>query len=97
MKLRILSWNVRGLHDLDKRMVIKSMVRKHKPDLVCFQETKMKEMFERIVRSLGFGRNLVWVSLDVKGTMGGVTVLWDKRILEGLEVEVGSFFYFMSL
>ena len=57
----------------------------------------MKEMFERIVRSLGFGRNLVWVSLDVKGTMGGVTVLRDKRILEGLEVEVGSFFYFMSL
>ena len=46
------------MHDLDKRMVIKSMVRKHKPDLVCFQETKMKEMFDRIVRSLGIGRNL---------------------------------------
>ena len=59
MKLKIMSWNVRGLHDPDKRMVIKTMVRKYKLDLVCFQETKMKEMSDRIVRSLGIGRNFV--------------------------------------
>ena len=91
MKLKIMSWNVRGLHDPDKRMVIKSMVRRHKPDLVCFQETKMKEMSDRIVRSLGIGRNLGWVSLDARGSAGGVLVIWDKRVLEGLEAEVGSF------
>ena len=91
MKLKIMSWNVRGLHDPDKRMVIKSMVRKYKPDLVCFQETKMKEMFDRIVRSLGIGTNLGWVSLDARGSAGGVLVMWDKKVLEGLEAEVGSF------
>ena len=58
MKLRVLSWNVRGMRDPDKRMVIKSMVRKHKPDLVCLQETKMKEMFDRVAKSVGIGRNL---------------------------------------
>ena len=36
MKLRILYWNVRGLHDLDKRKVIRYMVRKLKPDVVSF-------------------------------------------------------------
>ena len=51
----------------------------------------MKEMPDRIVRSLGIGRNLGWVSFDARGTTGGVLVLWDKRVLEGLEVEVGSF------
>ncbi|RVX00292.1 hypothetical protein CK203_024581 [Vitis vinifera] len=91
MKLKIMSWNVRGLHDPDRRMVIKSMVRKYKPDLVCFQETKMKEMFDRIVRSLGIGRNLGWVSLDARGSAGGVLVMWDKKVLEGLEAKVGSF------
>ena len=91
LKLRILSWNVIGLHDPDKRMVIKSMVRKHKPDLVSFQETKMKEMSDRFVRSLGVGMNLGWVSLDARGTAGGVLLQWDKRVLERLEVEVGSF------
>ena len=91
LKLRILSWNVIGLHDPDKRMVIKSMVRKHKPDLVSFQETKMKEMSDRFVRSLGVGMNLGWVSLNARGTAGGVLLLWDKRVLERLEVEVDSF------
>ena len=67
MKLRVLSWNVRGMHDPDKRMVIKSMVRKHKPDLVCLQETKMKEMSDRVAKSVGIGRNLGWVSLDARG------------------------------
>ncbi|RVW86243.1 hypothetical protein CK203_046070 [Vitis vinifera] len=30
-------------------------------------------------------------SNDARGTMGGVVLFWDKRVLEGLEVEVGSF------
>ena len=72
-------------------MVIKSMVRKHKPDLACFQETKMREMSDRFVRSLGVNRNLGWVSLNARGTVGEALLLWDKRVLEGLEVEVGAF------
>ncbi|RVW72410.1 Mitotic checkpoint protein BUB3.1 [Vitis vinifera] len=60
-----------GMHDPDKRMVIKSMVRKHKPDLVCLQETKMKEMSDRVVKSVGIGRNLGWVSLDARGVAEG--------------------------
>ncbi|RVW48616.1 hypothetical protein CK203_098447 [Vitis vinifera] len=51
----------------------------------------MKEMSDRIVRSLGIGKNLGWVSLDARGSAGGVLVMWDKRILEVLEAEVGSF------
>ncbi|RVW40781.1 Transposon TX1 uncharacterized 149 kDa protein [Vitis vinifera] len=51
----------------------------------------MKEMFDRIVRSLGIGRNLGWVSLDARGSAGGVLVMWDKQVLEGLEAEMGSF------
>ncbi|RVW24957.1 Transposon TX1 uncharacterized 149 kDa protein [Vitis vinifera] len=51
----------------------------------------MKEMSDRIVRSLGIGRNLGWVSLDTRGSAGGVLVMWDKNVLEGLEAEVGSF------
>ena len=51
----------------------------------------MKEMSDKIVRSLGIGRNLGWVSLDARGSTGGVLVMWDKKVLEGLEAEVGSF------
>ena len=56
MKLWNLSRNVRGLHYSNKRKPIESMVRKLKPYLVCFQETKMREKFD------GFG--------DVWGLIG---------------------------
>ena len=31
------------------------------------------------------------MSLDARGAAGGVLVMWDKRVLEGLEIELGSF------
>ena len=42
MKVKILSWNVRGVNDPDKRKLIKNFLRTHRVDLVCLQETKSK-------------------------------------------------------
>ena len=44
MMLRLLSWNVRGLNDPDKLMVVKFFVKDWKRDIVCIQETKINEM-----------------------------------------------------
>ena len=41
MKIKILSWNVRGVNDPVKRRVIKSFLRSNRVDLVCLQETKV--------------------------------------------------------
>ena len=57
MKLKILSWNVRGTNDKDKRKVIKAFLNSQKVELVCLQETKMHNLDSRMVRSLGAGRN----------------------------------------
>ena len=46
------------MNDNEKRKVIKALIKSHKVDLVCLQETKMQEMSIRIVRSLGVGRCL---------------------------------------
>ena len=64
MKIRILSWNVRGANDSDKRRVIKSVIKSKKVDVVCLQETKIKEMRMRLVRSLGVGRHLDWRAIN---------------------------------
>ena len=48
-------------------------------------------MTEGIVRSLGTGRFLCWEALDAMGLVGGVLVVWDKRSLELLDKEIGSF------
>ena len=41
MKLRILSWNVRGVNDSNKRMILKSFIKTQKVGLVCLKETKI--------------------------------------------------------
>ena len=38
MKIKILSWNVRGANDRAKRKVIKALIRSQRADLVCLQE-----------------------------------------------------------
>ena len=75
MKLKILSWNVRGANDSDKRRLIKSLIKAQKIDLVCLQETKIQSMSCRLIRSLGVGRFLEWAALDSRGMAGGVSFL----------------------
>ena len=58
MKLRLLSWNVRGVNDSSKRKVVKAVIRSQRVDLFCLQETKIQAMSEGVVRSLGTGRFL---------------------------------------
>ena len=58
MKIRILSWNVREANDSDKRKVLKSVIKSNKVDVVCRQETKIKERRTGLVGSLGVGRHL---------------------------------------
>ena len=56
MRLQILSWNVGGTNDRDKRKLIKDVIKNQKANLVRLQETKIQEMTSGIVRSLGVGR-----------------------------------------
>ena len=89
MLIRILSWNVRGINDKDKRKVVKAFLRLQRVDLVCLQETKCKLMLDLVVRSLGFGRFVNWGSVHSRGQAGGILVFWDWRVLELLEMETG--------
>ena len=91
MKIKILSWNVRGVNDPDKRKVIKNFLRSHRADLVCLQETKVQEMNIDMVRSLGVGRCLNWKALNAEGSAGGILLLWDKSRINLVDSVVGSF------
>ena len=60
MKIRIISWNVRGANNPEKRKVIKAFLKSQRADVVCIQETKVRAMNRGLVRSLGAGRFLDW-------------------------------------
>ena len=82
MKIRILSWNVRGENERDKRKVIKSVIKSQRVDVICLQETKIKEMNTGLVRSLGVGRHLDWRTVNCRGATGGIMVFWDNRMVD---------------
>ena len=91
MKIKILSWNVRGVNNPEKRKVFKQFIRDQRVDLVCLQETKVQNMTLRMARSLGLGRFSDWVSVDASGSVDGILLLWDKRILEVIETVCRTF------
>ena len=91
MKIRILSWNVKGASDSDKKKVIKLVIKSKKVDVVCLQEPKIKEMRMGLVRSLRVGRHLDWRAINSREVAGGVLVFWVNRLVELVEVEEGMF------
>lgn len=60
-------------------------------DVVCLQETKIKEMSIGLVRSLGVGRHLDWRAVSLRGAAGVILVFWDNRLVELVDVEEGEF------
>ena len=86
-----MSWNVRGANDSDKRKIIKVFLKTQRVDVVCLQETKLKETSRGVIRSLGVGRFLDWARINAVGASGGIVILWDSRVLQLIGKEEGHF------
>lgn len=91
MKVKILSWNVRGLNESKKRGIIKSLLMKWKADIVCLQETKIEEWSQQLVGSLWGNRWASWADLQANGTRGGVIILWDRRLWKSINIQQGIY------
>ena len=77
MKLKFLSWNIRGANNLEKRKIIRKFVKLQRMDLACLQETKIKDLSPSCSRSLRVGRYANWKAVKAKGTIGGILLFWD--------------------
>ena len=91
MTLKILSWDVRGLNDVDKRIRIKGMLKEWKTDIICLQETKMELITRQTVRSLWSCHHVDWIYLGSVGASGDILVMWDSRVVERVEEVVGYY------
>ena len=67
MKIKLLSWNVRGANNPNKRNIIRNFIRSQRVDLVCLQETKIQELSSAVARSLGVGRLAEWRQRELLG------------------------------
>lgn len=52
MNLKLLSWNVKGMGNRDKRVTIHQNVGDLKPNIFCLQETKIQMMSVSFVKEV---------------------------------------------
>jgi exonuclease III len=70
---KILSWNVRGLNNPAKQEDVKQIVSSYRPNLICFQETKMQTVDTTVVRNtLGTDFENNFMFLPANGIRGGI-------------------------
>jgi endonuclease/exonuclease/phosphatase family metal-dependent hydrolase len=91
IKPKFLSWNVRGLNEGDKRLKVRNLLRQWKADIICLQETKLDFVSNSLVRSLWGCHFVDWCYLASRGASGSILIMWDRRIVEKIEVYVGEF------
>lgn len=71
-RLKLVSWNVRGLGLLQKCYVVRDVLRASRCDIVCFQETKINKMeFNYVSRLLPSFFEYNCVFLDATESRGG--------------------------
>lgn len=92
MKLKMILWNVRGLNDPQKHLVVKNFLHEWKSDVVYLQETKFVGMDRKMVCNLWNCPYMDWVTIDANQTASGVLIMCDRRVQEKLEDMVGTFF-----
>ena len=91
MNLKILSWNVRGLNEKEKRLKVRNFLRSWRADIVCLQETKLEWVTRGLVRSIWSCPYIDWLYLGSEGASGGILLMWDKRVVEKIEEAMGQF------
>ena len=72
-------------------MVLKNWLRKWKANVVCLQKTKLDKVDGRVISSIWGNRFASWEVLNTVNTAGGVLLLWDKRVVDQVDVKVGMY------
>uniref|UniRef100_A0A2N9GB44 Integrase catalytic domain-containing protein n=1 Tax=Fagus sylvatica TaxID=28930 RepID=A0A2N9GB44_FAGSY len=54
-------------------------------------ETKLMAVTQGLIRSLWRCRYVDWLSLDSVGASGGIILMWDKRVVDRVDVAIGNF------
>ncbi|GMI64192.1 hypothetical protein HRI_000088500 [Hibiscus trionum] len=81
----IVSWNVRGLGRVEKKVVVRRCITTYKAAIVFLQETKLQLVDDRVVkRVFGNSRLSEYSFSPSSGAVGGLITVWDLNMFECL-------------
>ncbi|KAF5205579.1 hypothetical protein FRX31_004834, partial [Thalictrum thalictroides] len=75
---KFVTWNARGLCNLDAQGSLKTLLSVSKANVVMIQETKAKEIFDS-VWSLIFPIGWRWLGVPAIGLSGGMLLAWNSN------------------
>jgi len=97
----VISWNIRGLNSKGKQRYLKERLKKDKPGVIIFQETKISmQQMEGIIKNCKIQYEVM--GQDENGSAGGLAILWNPdevvfenwislpRILAGMGRLIGT-------
>src|SRR5664279_4570356 len=74
IQYHFISWNVRGLNDKRKRIVIRQTILIERPDIICMQETKLNQIDRTLLNQICGRRYDQHRVINADGTRGGVLI-----------------------
>lgn len=90
-----MSWNVRGLNDWGKHLILRGCFARWKLEIVCFQETKLDEYSDEIIKSLWKEADVGWHAILVRGSVGGIIIMWREERVKCVGVVKGGDYYIL--
>jgi exonuclease III len=89
--VNFLSWNVRGLNDVDRQSTVNEIISNSSCQFVCLQETKLDVVDQFTACFLGGFRLKSFAQPPAIGTRGEILLLWDEDVLHVTEVVATEF------
>lgn len=80
--MKILSWNVKGLNSPQKRKKVFLFIEKNKTDVICLQESRIKNKDIRLIKNKKLGKE--YISAIDKSKRG--VIIYVKNHIESREV-----------
>ncbi|XP_028064362.1 uncharacterized protein LOC114267521 [Camellia sinensis] len=78
--MKLLSWNIRGIGQSEKRRKIRNIVQERMVDVLFLQETKKVGVSKELVKSIWPYDDLEYMSVDADGFSGGVLCVWKASV-----------------
>lgn len=79
--ISILSWNIRGIGNKTARLNLRKLIEKHKPVIICIQESKCIDFSDSVKDSIWPLQDHDWMFSPSEGLSGGLILSWNKTLV----------------